>query len=79
MNDQDFDAGFREYLDAISATLIEPLSDAQIMTKKTGFRRMNRLLETFLIDVEGSEFSHIATKDVLNCIFSTYISLFIVY
>ena len=77
MNGQDFDSGFQEFLDAISATSAEPLSNVQITTKKNDFRRMNRLLATLLIDVEGSEFSRIAAKDVLNCIFSTYISLII--
>lgn len=77
MNGQDFDSGFQEFLDAISAASAEPLSNAQITTKKNEFRRMNRLLATLLIDVERSEFSRIAAKDVLNCIFSTYISLVI--
>ncbi len=77
VNGQDFDSGFQEFLDAISATSAEPLSNVQITKKKNDFRRMNRLLATLLIDVEGSEFSRIAAKDVLNCIFSTYISLII--
>ena len=75
-SDQDFDAEFREFLNAITATSIESLSEIQIITKRNDFHRMNRLLKTFLIDVERSEFSRISIKDVLNYVFFTYISLY---
>ena len=56
-SDQDFDAEFREFLDAIAATSTESLSEIQIITKRNDFHRMNQLLKTFLINIERSKFN----------------------
>jgi hypothetical protein len=70
--DTEFQGGFQEFLVAVTDNNPNSLTDVQRKTKLILFKRMNKILETFLIDVENSEFTRLQSKDILNCLFSTY-------